>query len=247
MMILSDVSIATSCLSFFGFFCLNKSLNYVSPPAKYADKNRHKWRNAMCSLVHALIVGIYGTYCFFSNPELQEDLVNGYTLGSEVIIALSGGYFMYDTLDLMSNNTFSTSWPLYTHHLVVLFLCFTILSLRQLYATINIAMILELNSIFLHARQLLLMYGYSKQDIVYRINAALNVLTYVVCRSGSMGFLCVWVIVTSQDVPPIIRKTGPFTLGAIFVINQILFYRLIVSDYLRRSATPRHDVDIMDS
>ncbi|XP_003730696.2 TLC domain-containing protein 2 [Strongylocentrotus purpuratus] len=248
MLILSDTSISTTCLSFTGFVCLNKALNYLPSPEKYADKSRHKWRNAICSLIHALIVGIFGTYCFFSNHELQEDLVNGYTLSSEIIIAFTGGYFAYDLLDLMAHNAFSNSWPLYTHHLVVLFLCFTILSLRQLYATINIAMILELNSIFLHSRQLLLMYGFSKQDLVYRLNAYLNILSYVVCRMGSMGFLCVWVVVTEQDVPPIIRKTGPYTLASIFCINLVLFYRLIISDFGKKSSSSsKREVDIMDS
>ncbi|XP_041456897.1 TLC domain-containing protein 2-like [Lytechinus variegatus] len=248
MLVLSDISISTSCLSLAGFFCLNKAVNYLPSPEKYADKSRHKWRNALCSFIHALIVGIFGTYCFFSNPELQEDLVNGYTLSSEIIIAFTGGYFAYDLLDLMAHNAFSNAWPLYTHHLVVLFLCFTILSLRQLYATINIAMILELNSIFLHGRQLLLMCGFSKQDMAYRINAFLNIFTYVVCRMGSMGFLCIWVIVTEQAVPPIIRKTGPYTLGAIFIINLVLFYRLIASDFGKKSSSSsKQDVDIMDS
>lgn len=81
-------------------------------------------------------------------------------------------------------------------------------SLLSRYAVV--ALFVEVNSIFLHTRQLLNIMGMSKQEPKYRLNSMLNIGTFVVFRIAVLGWMTRWLVIHKDDL------TLPvYTLGSV--------------------------------
>ena len=113
---------------------------------------------------------------------------------------------------------------------------------RQLVAYALFGSVIEFNSIFLHGRQLLLMYGFSKKSLLYKANNFLNVFTYItfrLCGGSYMLFAC---LPADYDKMSTFWFCG-FCLSTfvLLLINFILFYRLLKSDFFSREKSG-HDI-----
>lgn len=103
-----------------------------------------------------------------------------------------------------------------------------------------VALLAEINTVFLHFRKLLQMSGIAFSHPLYRANAAVNLLSFVGCR-----FVClVWI--AYGMIAWRARVSGPYLVAissavtVMYVINVVLFWRLLCSDVLgrRRSRPP---------
>ena len=109
-----------------------------------------------------------------------------------------------------------------------------------------LAFILEINGIFLHIRQLLLMYGYSKTSHIYRINNAINIMTFIVFRLMACALILLWMKEDCERISPLACFGFSVVSSVLLVINVILFYRLIKSDFFSRNLKSGQDYsDIM--
>ncbi len=104
---------------------------------------------------------------------------------------------------------------------------------RQLIAYALIGSMVELNSVFLHGRQLLLMYGFSKDSLLYKLNNVFNVLTYITLRF-ILGSIMLFIFLPADYEKMSRFWFWSFVLSTVtlLVINAILFYRLMRSDFL---------------
>ena len=103
-----------------------------------------------------------------------------------------------------------------------------------------LATLAEINSVFLHGRQLLLMYGFAKTSVAFRVNNLVNVVTYIIMRLGSLSVLIYFILQDSSDdggLSPVWSKLMLLIGGVVLVINVILFYRLLKSDFLSSSSS----------
>lgn len=250
----SAVSILTIVSSYAGFWVLNRILDDKSMPVKvperYSGYTKCKWRNVMGSMSHAILVSLIGFYIFaYDTPEYMTERVKTHTTLGEINIAITVGYLAYDVVDLIRFQGLKSTWPILMHHFTLHFLGFgQVLYHRQLGAYALFGSIIEFNSVFLHGRQLLLMYGYSKASFGYKLNNVVNIVTYIIFRlvGGSvMLFYCL-----PSDYP----KMTTFWFFAFFVsfvvliiINVILFHRLLMSDFFskRRSSSGVDQSDIL--
>lgn len=72
-------------------------------------------------------------------------------------------------------------------------LCFGIaVSTRTYVAYAALSLVVEINSVFLHARQLLTIGGIPKSSWIYRTNAIMNVSTFVLFRILLLGWMTRW-------------------------------------------------------
>lgn len=94
------------------------------------------------------------------------------------------------------------------------------------------ALIGEVNSIFLHARQLMLMMNYTKSSLSYQLNGIINVITFVIFRFGVIFHMSHWLYMHAHLIPTLLIGIGSFGLLAMAIINAVLFKRLLCSDYL---------------
>uniref|UniRef100_A0A8C3C4H3 TLC domain containing 2 n=1 Tax=Cairina moschata TaxID=8855 RepID=A0A8C3C4H3_CAIMO len=208
--------------SFAAFRLLNRGLERLVPPPPSARRNRWKWRNIWTSLAHTALWGqvlsLLGvpTYC----PPL-----------SLLTASLSPGYFLEDFVDMLCNQKFHQSWELLFHHSVVSppYMGFAF-----------VALLVEINSIFLHLRQILLM-----ADLVhttcYRLTSIVNLGTYVVFRITTLAWMTRWLLLNRQQVPLAAYTVGMVGMAIMMPMNIILFYRLLRSDFFKSSRDVRQE------
>ena len=96
-----------------------------------------------------------------------------------------------------------------------------------------LAISVEVNSIFLHARKLMHMLQYKFDNPFYRSVCGLNLLTFVVFRGFSLTRIAIALATEYDQVPWLYYQ---FLLTAMFItnaINIVLFWRLFKNDVLR--------------
>ncbi|XP_022062291.2 TLC domain-containing protein 2 [Acanthochromis polyacanthus] len=145
-----------------GSACSFKLLNTVVgflPTPEPARSKAWKWRNISTSLAHSSLTGAGAVLCFYLQPHMAEDLISSCSLLSHSLVAASTGYFIHDFLDMTLNEPLRKSWELLLHHSVVIS-CFSLAAASRLYVGFAlVSLLVEINSVFLHIRQLLLLSG----------------------------------------------------------------------------------------
>lgn len=105
-----------------------------------------------------------------------------------------------------------------------------------------VALIAEVNTIFLHFRKLLQMAGVSFTRLLYRLNAAVNLVTFVSCRFVCLFWIAYGIIVWNSRISLAYTLAISSCAVVMYVINAVLFYRLLCSDVFgRRRTRPTHD------
>lgn len=165
---------------------------------------------------------------------MAEDLIATYSVFSHALVSVSIGYFIYDFFDMVLNQKLSQSWELLFHHCVVI-TCFGIAVLSCRYVGFAVvALLVEINSVFLHLRQVLRMANLAKGTL-YRVNSMINLGTYMVFRITTLAWMTRWLVLNRDLVPLISYTVGSVGLAIMTVMNIVLFYRLMQSDFLKGS------------
>lgn len=153
---------------------------------------------------------------------------------SSLTAALFPGYFLEDFVDMLCNQKLHQSWELLFHHSVVI-VCFGIAVLLHQYVGFAlVALLVEINSIFLHLRQILLMANLV-HTTCYRLNSIINLGTYVVFRIATLAWMTRWLFLNRENVPPATYAVGTVGMAIMTPMNIILFYRLLRSDFFKSS------------
>ncbi|NXO78555.1 TLCD2 protein, partial [Sitta europaea] len=169
---------------------------------------------------------------FYLHPELSNDLVGTHPPGAHSLVAVSVGYFLEDFVDMLCNQKLHQSWELLFHHSVVI-ICFGIAVLLHQYVGFAlVALLVEINSIFLHLRQILLMANLV-HTTCYRLNSLINLGTYVVFRIATLAWMTRWLFLNRHNVPPAAYAVGTVGMAIMTPMNIILFYRLLRSDFFK--------------
>ncbi|NWW55279.1 TLCD2 protein, partial [Pedionomus torquatus] len=169
-------------------------------------------------------------FCLY--PGLSEDLVGTHPPGAHSLVAMSVGYFLEDFVDMLCNQKLRQSWELLFHHSVVI-VCFGIAVLLHQYVGFAlVALLVEINSIFLHLRQILLMANLV-HTTCYRLNSIINLGTYVVFRIATLAWMTRWLFLNRENVPPATYAVGTVGMAIMTPMNIILFYRLLRSDFFK--------------
>ncbi|NWT02371.1 TLCD2 protein, partial [Mionectes macconnelli] len=218
--------------SFAAFRLLNRGLERLVPPPPSARRNRWKtlggsW-GARGTAHHSQLL----LRRFYLHPEMSKDLVGTHPPGAHSLVAVSVGYFLEDFVDMLCNQKLHQSWELLFHHSVVI-VCFGIAVLLHQYVGFAlVALLVEINSIFLHLRQILLMANLV-HTTCYRLNSIVNLGTYVVFRIATLAWMTRWLFLNRQNVPPATYAVGTVGMAVMTPMNIILFYRLLRSDFLK--------------
>ena len=98
----------------------------------------------------------------------------------------------------------------------------------------GLSLMVEVNSVFLHTRQLFIITGEPKSSQRYRTNSLLNVATFLFFRILLLGWMTRWLTVNRDRIPLFIFTVGSVGLAVIVVMNIILFCRILSVDFFRR-------------
>ncbi|KAM4701106.1 TLC domain-containing protein 2 [Discoglossus pictus] len=237
---LLDPGVLLTGISFSCFRLLNGRVQSVIPAPSSALRNPWKWRNIWTSFIHSLVTGSWALLGFYLHPEMAEDLISTHSRFSHSLIAVSVGYFIHDFVDMLKNQKLHQSWELLFHHTVVI-LCFGISLLFHRYVGFAVvALLVEINSIFLHLRQILLMANLVKTTL-YRLNSLLNLGTYMIFRISTLAWMTRWLVLNRDNIPLLTYTVGSVGMAIMTVMNIILFYRLLRSDFLKSTRDPQRE------
>ncbi|KAF8560555.1 hypothetical protein P879_07592 [Paragonimus westermani] len=96
-----------------------------------------------------------------------------------------------------------------------------------------VALLAEVNSIFLHTRKLMQMHKVSFISPVYRFNAVLNLLTFAGCRGYCLFRITYGMYTESHHMSFFYRTLLCVSMCIMNVLNPILFWILFRNDFLR--------------
>ncbi|XP_010222354.1 PREDICTED: TLC domain-containing protein 2 [Tinamus guttatus] len=177
-------------------------------------------------------------FCLY--PELPEDVAATHPPGAHSLVAVSVGYFLEDFVDMLCNQKLRQSWELLFHHSVVI-VCFGIAVLLHQYVGFAlVALLVEINSIFLHLRQILLMANL-EHTACYRLNSIANLGTYVVFRIATLAWMTRWLFLNRENVPPATYAVSAVGMAIMTPMNIVLLYRLLRSDFFKSMREVRQD------
>jgi hypothetical protein len=103
----------------------------------------------------------------------------------------------------------------------------------QCIAFTAVVLLVEINTVFLHSRKMLQMCKVPFTSLIYRTNSAANLATFVSCRFGCILYVIYCIIVFRDVLGSRYVVTVSFATFVMSVINVVLFWRLLCSDYLR--------------
>jgi len=231
-----------------GFFGITNLL--LKPLTPLSARNNRtqtwKWRNTANSMLHSTITGIWALLCFYWEPRMAKDLISTYSASAHTLVSISVGYFIYDFLDMALHHRKRSSYELMIHHICVI-LCFGLSELTCHYIGYSVvALLVEVNSIFLHLRQLLIIQGFSKLEPTYRLNSLLNMGTFLVFRIMTLGWMTRWLVLHRDEVPFFAYTLGSVALAIIVLMNIILFFRILHVDFFAKKQD-KHPQQIKES
>jgi len=214
------------------FAVVNSLTGLIVPEvACQTRQQKWKWRNVATSLVHSLITGVWAPLSFYQAPEMQDDLIRTFTFSSHALVCFSIGYFIYDALDMLLYHRKRSTYELLIHHFFVI-LCFSLAVVsRQYIAYGALSLMVEINSIFLHTRQLFIITHEPKSSLRYKTNALFNVASFLSCRILLLGWMTRWLTVHREEIPLTFFTAGSVGLAVIVVMNIILFCRVLSVDF----------------
>lgn len=155
---------------FFFFTVVHYLTGFAVPAAAGSTrKAQWKWRNVATSLVHSTITGLWAVVAFYQDPSMCDDMIYAFTHSAHMLISFSIGYFIYDFFDMWLYHPKRSTYELLVHHACVIS-CFAIAASTRLYLPYaSLALVVEINSVFLHIRQLFIIQGYpAKSSMTYR-------------------------------------------------------------------------------
>ncbi|CAG0914442.1 unnamed protein product [Notodromas monacha] len=224
------------------FYGLHVKFTVAAPRfvAKSSASARARWRwaNIATSCTHAAITGAGALLSFCWYPESAKNIVFGFTKFGHGLAAFSLGYFLVDSVDLFLNDDKkATRNELFIHHGFIL-ACFGLAVFTGRYVPYaQLALLSEVNSVFLHARQLMLLQGVSKHNLVYRLNSLVNLGTFLTFRLSVLVWMAQWLFRNRDVIPATAFSLGSIALPVIIVMNVILLVRLVNSDYRSQGRT----------
>jgi len=223
-------------LQFTAFFlCVNKLVEKNGPIGHMAKQKQAKYINIATSLVHSVITGLGAIYAFLATPALSHDLIHTDSEFGYKLAQLSLGYFIYDAFDYARINNFKLSAmaEMALHHLVVL-ACFGVSVSQRMFVGLTMAaMLMEVNSIFLHSRTLCLYSGLHDTKL-YGCISVTNILTLIIFRLYVSVKLIKWFLVLDDPVVGQLLWVGIFGIFVIGIMNVFLLYRCFSSDFIKK-------------
>ncbi|KAK7084642.1 hypothetical protein SK128_005430 [Halocaridina rubra] len=97
-----------------------------------------------------------------------------------------------------------------------------------------VSLFVEVNSIFLHIRQLYIIMGVDKTEVKYRICSMLNVGTFAIFRIAVLGWMTRWIVSHKDDLSLPVYTLGSVVLAIIMLMSIVLFCRICIVDFSKK-------------
>lgn len=213
-------------------------LNYGSkkfmtlPEAISLSLNPNAWHNKLVCVIYSSFIGIFSLIAVLQNPAVINDPIHLKINFSTLLVSISLGYLIYDTTFNLINRRFSNSWELILQNVVtIIAYILTLLEIR-LILLMNVTLLTELNSVFVHIRQLMVMSGKNMNSSGYRLVSYLAVITFCV-RYAVVGWL-IGCSVSYQSQIGLIKSRLFLAFSLLMLcLHTVLLMRICVADIIQ--------------
>uniref|UniRef100_A0A7E4V5G4 TLC domain-containing protein n=1 Tax=Panagrellus redivivus TaxID=6233 RepID=A0A7E4V5G4_PANRE len=241
----SDVFNAENLIPLIIFFAFFRGLAYwVKRNAwnNFSGFRQYRLRNLTLCFTHSVISGACAftfaslqTYAMFSQP------LHWYRPWARFGILFSISYFMHDMIDMLQYELSRFTVELILHHIGSIFVFLVAACSRKFIPYAYCALLMEVNSVTLHARTLMQLSSNStKYPGVYKVIQTLNIATFVVFRFAVQAWQIYYIIAIRQSVHIFYACVGTIGGFAFLAINVFLFMRILASDGLLGEYGKKH-------
>ncbi|KAK0425396.1 hypothetical protein QR680_009179 [Steinernema hermaphroditum] len=164
--------------------------------------------------------------------KLIDDMVHFDDERPRLLLVLTTGYLLHDLVDLLVNERSVRILELLFHHVIVLTAFSTYCFTGKFLGVVICGLLMELNSIFLHSRSLMNLYGVSKKSTGFRFIALLNISTFMVFRMAVSAYLIYWQVTNAWFMEWYITVVTFVVIFSLATTNTILCYRVMAADGL---------------
>lgn len=188
-------------------------------------------RNLQVSFAHSCLSSCLLVFTILHNREMFSDPVSYASSTMYAQVALSCGYFVYDFCDVSIWRKLKDCWIVLAHHIIIVCMFTYNLAFNYCLYYLIIGLTMEINSIFLHSRKLLKLYGY-KKTIAFKVNAVLNFVSFILFRFAALGFM-LYDLCSTKNPALTLKYFYAFLFGGILIglLNIGLFFKLVLSDF----------------
>ncbi|XP_069136139.1 TLC domain-containing protein 2-like [Argopecten irradians] len=215
------------------FIGINIAITKLGTP-KRVREDPWRWKNIVISWMHALFCSIWDISCIVLYPELLDDLVVNINYFSFLMIPFSTGYFFYDSIDMLINKKLRQNWEVTVHHIAVASMFWYNFHEKICVAYNIVALTAEINSFFLHSRKLVQMLRIDYNSAFYKLVCILNIVSFMIFRGYSNGRILLGMYMDINRVPTSYYIGLTMSMICMTLINVVLFWRLLKSDFLRK-------------
>ncbi|XP_067934432.1 TLC domain-containing protein 2-like [Watersipora subatra] len=223
---------------------LFSTLGYItSKNIPSRSKSSWKFKNIFVSLLHAATSGTWACYCLLYTPGLAQDVISSHDIYSYSLVCFSLGYTIYDCVDMLLFHRKRDTFELLGHHTVILVAFGIAIAFQTYVGYAVVALVVEVNSVFLHIRQLMLICRIDKSSACFRLNGLANVGSFITFRIMTFAWMTRWLFLNKDLVPLVFFTIGSIGLAVVTLMTIVLFYRLLKSDFKRSTALPTDKSD----
>ncbi|VDM02225.1 unnamed protein product [Schistocephalus solidus] len=166
-------------------------------------------------------------------PDLTRDPAFHITPYTYYLVCVSTGYFIYDALDVCWNHRFFKEIEVMLHHFaVVSAFAHNVLTTKCIGYSV-IALLVEVNTIFLHLRKLMQLNKVPFTSVVYKIVCAANLITFAIFRGTSLGWITWGMYFEPEKITTMYFYILCMSMFIMNIINPIFFWMLLRRDFLR--------------
>ncbi|CEF65784.1 TRAM/LAG1/CLN8 homology domain-containing protein [Strongyloides ratti] len=210
----------------------SKSYFFNVPPEK-------RWRivNEIVSLLHSIVCGFWTIFVLIESYHKFNDYVNGFSYNGALLCMVSLGYFISDMIDTLVNERSFKMFELITHHTLSIIGVLLPFTIKKYMIFVLMGLIMEINSIFLHIRLLMMYKNIDKRKKSYKIVSILSIVTFVIFRILPNIYLVIMFIyffASGKNETIIAAILIFFIIFGLMLSNIVMFIRLIKSDYFTK-------------
>ena len=217
------------------FFLIYLIIRKFSKPEKILRKESYyiSYYNILTSLTHAFIISVGCSLVLILDHNVWKagHAFNLYTEGGKILCTISLGYFIFDFIEYAYRGAFKREIDIFFHHLVcIVALTYTVGS-NLYFGYIMIGLMVEVNSIFLHARKIYLWSYKRKDNYHYFFIVWANLVTNIIFRTSPLFYLWYLFVLQWPCLTIIERIAGSVLTTALFITCVILLLRVFRLDY----------------
>ncbi|XP_042298214.1 TLC domain-containing protein 1 [Sceloporus undulatus] len=188
-----------------------------------------RWKNLLVSFVHSVVAGVWAVAGVWRIPGgIFADLVHASSPSGHLLLCVSAGYFIHDSLDIIVCHQSRASWEYLVHHAMAVTGLFSGIYLERFVAAGLVSLFVEVSNIFLTMRMMMRL-GRLPFHTFYEVNKYVNLVMYFLFRLFPQAYLT-WYFVRFVEM----RGQGAFLMVNLVLLDGMIlvyFSRLLRSDF----------------